>query len=202
MKNIPWLLLALTGSWSGVLVASPIYYEAVNLADSTPGVDLWRYDYTIGNDTPFDLFGFTIYFDFDLYDFNLVEDAPGSGDFIVDPADSSAPAAWDAFVAPDANILGVEEDGFYDLFNPLDVITPGSPLLGGFSVTFAFNGSGTPGSQFFEYFGVDGSGQVISGSSFTQLINAPQPVPEPGMLMMFVVGLLAMARRTGGVARI
>ena len=196
MKKIPWLVVSLAGLWSSVASGSPIFYEVTDVADTAPGVDLWRYDYTIGNDTPFHLSGFTIYFDFDLYDFNLIEDSPGSGDFIVDPADSTAPSGWDAFVAPDADILGVQEDGFFDLFNPFDVIEPGAPLISGFSVTFAYTGSGTPGSQFFEYFGVDASGAAISGSSFTQLLVGPAPVSEPGMLLTFVIGLLALNRHT------
>lgn len=173
--------------------ASPIFYEAVDLADTTAGIDLWRYDYTIGNDTPFDLNGFTIFFDFDLYDFNLIESPAGSGEFIVDPLDSTAPLGWDEFVAPNASILGVEEDGFFDIFSALG-IAPGDPLIGGFSVIFAFNGSGVPGSQFFEFFGTDTVGNDITGSSFTQLMGGPQPAPEPGILFLIFAGLLPLAR--------
>lgn len=191
MKRHRWLLL-LPSLWlSAIAGANPIFYEAVDLTDTTAGVDLWRYDYTVGNDTPFELFAFTIYFDFDLFDFNLVMSMTDPGEMIVDPMDSTAPAPWDSFVAPNVDILGVQEDGFFDISNALGVLAPGSELITGFSVTFSFNGTGTPGSQFYEYFGVDASGDTFSNSSFTQLMDTPAPVPEPGTLLLMIAGLAA-----------
>ncbi len=175
--------------------ASPIFYSATDLTDTTAGVDLWQYDYSIGNNTGFDLSAFTIYFDFDLYDFQLTETFPGSGDFEVGSSEYAPPASWDAFVAPDVDILGVLEPGFFDVSSLTGGIASGSGLIDGFSVTFAYTGFGTPGSQFFEYFGVDANGESIVGSSFTQLMGSVQPIPVPGTLALVLVGLVALNRQ-------
>ncbi len=175
--------------------ASPIFYTASDLVDTTAGVDLWQYDYSIGNDTGFDLSAFTIYFDFDLYDFQLSETFPGSGEFFVGASEYTAPDSWDAFVAPDVDILSVLEPGFYNLSNLIGSVSSGTPLLDGFSVTFAYTGFGTPGSQLFEYFGSDALGNPIEGSSFTQLLGGTQPIPAPGTLALMLIGLIAVARQ-------
>lgn len=175
--------------------SSPIFYTTTDLNDGVSGVDLWQYEYFIGNDTGFDISTFSIYFDFELYDFQLSETFPNSGDFFVADSEFTAPDTWGAFVAPDVDILGVLEPGFYNISSLTGPLNSGTPLLDGFSVTFAFDGFGMPGSQFFEYFGTDASGNPIEGSSFTQLLNAPQPVNSPGTLVLVLVGLLAMARQ-------
>ena len=196
MKLFRRLLLTLVASTGVLAQASPIFYEAVDLVDTTPGVDLWRYDYTVGNDTGFSLDAFTIYFDFDLYDFALTETSPGSGEFEVGVSEYSNPVDWDAFVAPDVDILGVLEPGFFDISSLTGGIDSGSALISGFSVTFAFTGFGEPGSQFFEYFGTDVNGMSIEGSSFTQLMGGVQPIPLPGTLALIMAGLFALSRQT------
>ncbi|MDH3589389.1 MAG: hypothetical protein OEQ74_08290 [Gammaproteobacteria bacterium] len=140
----------------------------------------------MGNDTAFDLNALTIYFDFDLYDFNLIESPAGSGEFIVDPLDSISPGGM-VLLLPTLKSWGFRKMGFST--------SPGDPLLGGFSVTFAFNGIGTPGSQFFEYFGTDSAGNNITGSSFTQLMGGPQPMHEPSVLLLLATGWLVFARQ-------
>ena len=183
MKIIRWGLLLLGLSLSGTAVASPIFYETVD-----EGGGRWTYNYTAGNDTAFDIEEFTIYFDYGLYEFVLVDD--GFGGQEVDPNDYDAPADWDPIVAPTDIILGVEEDGFYDAFAFGDLLFPGN-LIPGFSVSFTYLGLGTPGSQFFEYFGYDAADNDIFGDSFTELRDdTPQPVPEPGTLLLMSLGLL------------
>ncbi len=188
MKGIHWGLLFLSlllGSLlGGIAVANPIFYEAVN-----EGGDQWRYNYTIGNETSFEIEQFTVYFDYDLYEFSLVASQ-------VDPNVYEAPGDWDAFVAPTDIILDVEEDGFFDAFSLVDLVVPGD-LISGFSVSFTYLGSGMPGSQFFEFFGFDVDGNEVSGDSFTELMSMAQPVPEPGTLVLMGLGLLVfLGKRT------
>lgn len=189
------LLLFLLAATCTSANASPIFYTATDLDDGLSGVDLWQYEYSIGNDTGFDLTAFAIFFDFDLYDFQLSETFPNSGDFFVADSEYTAPDDWEAFVAPEADILGILEPGFYNISNLIGSVSSGTSLLGGFSVTFAYTGIGTPGSQFFEYFGTDALGEPIEGSSFTQLLTGPQPVNSPGSLVLILIGILAMGRR-------
>ena len=73
--------------------ATTILYEATDLADTTSGEDLWQYTYTV-SDFVFDTdYGFTIFFDYQLYA-NL-EDPPPSVNSDWDPIvwqpDSSIP---------------------------------------------------------------------------------------------------------------
>ena len=103
--------------------ANPIYYEATN-----EGGDRWRYDYTVANNTIFDIEQFTIYFDYLLFDFALVPSFDDPDELEVDANDYQGPPGWDVFVAPDADILGVEEDGFFDAFALSVLLAPGDAL--------------------------------------------------------------------------
>lgn len=165
--------------------ANPIYYQVSN-----EGGDRWRYDYTVANNTLFEIEQFTIYFDYTLYDFALLPSAAFPGEFEVDANDYQGPPGWDVFVAPDADILGVEEDGFFDAFALGDLLEPGD-VLGGFSVSFTYRGAGAPGRQFFEFFAYDAQGNDIFGESFTRPLLA-SPVPEPSPLSLCLLGLLLL----------
>ena len=190
-KLLLWLLVAPV--FSGAAIASPIFYETTDL-----GGNQWRYDYTVGNDTLFDIEEFTIYFDYGLYEFALIEWDPGNfpGEFEVDPDTYDYPDDWDAFVAPTDIILGDEEDGYYDALALFDLISPGD-LISGFSVDFTFLGEGTPGEQFFEFFGFDESGGEVFGESYTQrmITEPPVAVPAPATGALLALGTLALFSR-------
>lgn len=164
--------------WTAQAVASPIFYEVESLGDGA-----WRYAYAVGNDTGAPIESFRIYFEYGLYEFDLIGVEPFRE---VDTGTYAAPADWEAWVAPPDSILGEELDGFYDAFAWVDPIAPAG-LLSGFNVSFSYLGGGTPGSQFFElldFFGTD-----VLGSGFTQRTPVVA-VSEPGTPALLAVGLL------------
>ncbi len=189
--KIRTLALALVGVISaGALQASPIYYTATDLADTTVGDDLWRYDYEVANETGLVLDRFEVFFDIDDYDFNLVSTPLGDE---VDPADYSAPAGWEGLMLPDdpfflADGIFIINQAFFD---PIGEILDGDAVTG-FSVTFIWRGIGTPGSQPFDFF--DDPFFDPAGSDFTQL-RQTTGVPEPATGALLGLGLLALLSR-------
>jgi hypothetical protein len=129
--------------------AVTIAYEESDLPDTTPGEDLWKYNYTVSNHLFALNEGFSIFFDPLKYS-NLENPAP--------PVNSD----WDVLVLqPD---VFLPDDGVYDA-----LALAGNPsLLDAFSISFVWLGAGTPGSQPFslhdEMFNI-----VTTGST---LVNA------------------------------
>ena len=144
--------------------AIQISYETVNLADTTPGENLWQYSYTV-EDYSFDMdYGFTIYFDYLLYS-DLEDPAPYVND------------DWDPIVwQPDT---AIPDDGAYDALALEDVAS----LADSFDVSFVWLGSDVPGSQFFEVYDPDFN-IIRSGET--------APVPEPATLLLVGSGLLGL----------
>jgi hypothetical protein len=137
-----------------------IEFIATNLSDTTPGEDLWRYDYKVQGTFAQSQF-FDIYFDPLLY-----------GPLTAGPAPNSD---WDAAILQQPNPANLPpfDRGMFDGF----ALVNNPSLAGTFSVTFVYLGSGTPGSQPFEVFDAD-SNLLADESGFTFVI------PEPSTLML------------------
>ncbi|WP_082439549.1 MULTISPECIES: PEP-CTERM sorting domain-containing protein [unclassified Massilia] len=110
---------------------------------------------------------FTIYFDYNSYA-NLVL--------------SSSPAGFDSLlVQPDT---ALPSDGFLDVLALTGGIVFTSPQ-GGFSVSYLYTGTGTPGSQRFDI--IDSTTFETISSGFTSA-SSPNDIPEPGTLALFTLG--------------
>ena len=108
--------------------AAAITYVATNVADTTPGQDLWEYTYQVSLANFASGEGFTVNFDRNFY--ALLQSPPP----IVN-------ADWDAItIQPD---LPLHSDGFYDAL----ALRNSPSLADPFKVRFVWLGSGTPGAQ-------------------------------------------------------
>jgi hypothetical protein len=141
----------------------------------------WKYDYSIAaaaSDAPID--EFTIFFDSTRYANLAIE---------------SSPLDWDPLIIqPDT---GIPADGFFDALALQFGINPGTQR-NGFSVSFDFLGTGTPGAQRFDI--VDSSTFATISSGFTTAaVVTPPPtsnVPEPSSfaLVGLALGLISAFR--------
>ncbi|NNF17408.1 MAG: hypothetical protein HKN70_11730 [Gammaproteobacteria bacterium] len=168
--------------------ASPIFYEVENLGGTT-----WQYTYHVGNDTagPIDLF--SIFFDIDLYSFDLISGPTG---FEVDPAVYAGPADWDVSVAPPDPFFPGPADDQPGIFNGVALAAPVNPgdLLSDFTIVFDWLGPGAPGSQPFTLFGTDLL-PVFDDNFFTQPLPVVS-VSEPHFVLPgFFLLLLAVWRQ-------
>lgn len=163
-------MMAATAAWA----APAVIFVATDLADTTVGQDLWRYDYTLSG--PVDAFGSV----------NLLFGHASYADLLSQTTDATL-SLLDT--QPDAGLLA---DGVV-------FVTPTNGLLAGdttaLSVQFVWLGQGAPGSQPFEV--VDGNGSPAgSGRSAAPAVNG---VPEPSALALALTALLALrALRRGG----
>jgi len=154
------------GLWcSSVAAAATITYQASDLPDTTPGEDLWQYQYTVNaNLHAFD--GFNVFFSPALYASLEASPAPPNADWFVTtvPIDAALPA-----------------DGVYNAL----ALSDNPALSPPFSVSFVWLGSGTPGAQTFEIFDPT---FTITETGVTTLAA----VPEPASVALLCVGLLAV----------
>ena len=137
---------------------------------------LWQYTYAV-SDFVFDTdYGFTIFFDYQLY--TNLEDPP-----------PSVNSEWDTIVwQPDLSIPGGGDDGAYDAL----ALADGASLADSFTVSFVWLGSGTPGAQSFDVY--------YSSNTIFNTIDSGQsaPVPEPATILLVgsgLVGLVALKRK-------
>jgi hypothetical protein len=156
-------LLVAASAWAGPSVT----YDLKNVDDVTPGVDLWRYNYTVNG--PLDLGGrVTLVFSYLLYS-DLVSSS-------VDPNVGFAPDTQ-----PDS-FLGV--DGLVEMTSFIGLLASETHI---WSVDFVWLGAGTPGSQLFQIY--DGGQDFVSEAQTA----ASGVVPEPAAASLVGAGLLALA---------
>lgn len=179
--------------------AATIKYTAINLTDLEADKDLWRYQYEVsGYDFKADD-GFSIYFEYDLFQ-DLQDPEP-----ILDPISPT----WDALVEERAlnEVGGVTSPGIYDVLSfyssgnaPLDVI---------FGVNFVWLGSGTPGSQAFEIYHLDldnpietldadGNPLPPTYPPIVDFSGDTEPVPDAGstaVALLLSISILVLSRR-------
>lgn len=180
MKSFRTLILALVllPLWAAQTVANPIYYEINKLTGTGSS---WEYTYTVDNNHSYVIDEFTVYFNASLYENLLV---------------TGSPSDWDGFAAqPEPGQTQLQDlEGFADwaVMSPAFPIASGE-MLGGFSVSFDYLGTGTPGSQFFETFGSnftflsDGNTEPLP-----PIANLPTPVPAPASIFLLGIGLTGL----------
>ena len=143
--------------------ATTITYDVNNIAGNR-----WEYVYTVNNDTlAGNILEFTVFFAASSYE-NLLADA--------------TPSDWNPLVIqPDTSLPA---DGFYDSLALVSGIAPNTSLSG-FTVSFDFLGSGTPGNQPYDIVDPATFETIVSGNTRLNSSN----VPEPGELPMLIIGV-------------
>ena len=145
--------------------ATSVKYTVASL-----GGNAWRYDYTLTNidlTRPFD--ELTVFFDPSVYE---LLSAP------------LAPAEWDPIVVqPDT---GIPSDGFYDVLKLSGPVTDISSISG-FSVSFRYLSTGSPGAQPFTL--LDSSGFITIQTGRTEVPGAVVVVPEPPTALLLLLGV-------------
>ena len=162
--NLASVLLLAATAHAGVI------YSAVDLGSPGPaGGELWQYTYSLQDYVPQQDVAVEILFD--PLQYNDLQNPP------------PAVSGW--------NIMSLQPDpnsGDAGRYSAL-ALENNAPVTGPFTVTFAFLGTGTPGSQPVEY------NQFASGGSFIGTIATDQtdPVPEPATALLIGSGLVAAA---------
>jgi hypothetical protein len=140
---------------------------------TTLGLGRWQYTYDVYNlHLPEKVKEFTIWFGVGSYDNLAIETQ-------IPPAGS-----WDEVVWQPEPFLG--DDGGYDALAEILSIDVGQNISG-FTVSFDWLGTGTPGSQFYE---------IIDPIDF-HTIDSGFTVPEPATLLLFGFGGMILRKRVG-----
>jgi len=161
MKKSPMVLIIV---FTVVLFCSPVNATVVNYDLVDLGGNNFEYVYAIENDTlQVPVEQFTIWFGFALYSNLAIE--------TLDPLT----AEWDEIVLPPEPLL--EDDGAYDA-KALDLGIGVDETINGFSVSFDWLGTESPGSQYYE---------IIDPVTF-ETIDSGFTVPEPTILLYLVLG--------------
>lgn len=139
--------------------ATSIIYDASDLGGGT-----WQYSYLVSDFTFNTDYGFTVYFDYGLYE-NIIP-ISDSGD-------------WDEISWEPDPLLGA---GAYDAL----ALTDGASLIDPFTVSFHWLGIGTPWehAQDFEIYYLDPFQIIETGTT--------SPIPEPGTLILLITVSLGL----------
>ncbi len=166
------------------LLCSTSFANAVIIESevSSLGGTEFQYDFNvINNDLVAGVEGFSVYFDYTLFE-------------IIDVV--ASPVDWDSFVA-DFGLL--PEDDFFDSFFLVDPIALGDSL-DGFSVSVNYLGTASApeaAGNLFEVY--DGNFAILEAGVTTEKVVIPppnpNPIPEPGMLSIFGLALLFAGMR-------
>ena len=147
-----------------------IEYEALDLVNTTPGTDLWQYNYYVSDHDFFTDQGFSIWFDPNLYN-NLTL--------------ASTSPVWNAIAVQPDTLL--PDAGYYDALAQVDHASLASP----FSVQFTWLGNGVPGSQRFDLYNLSNGNLVVTHSGDTVLRGSV--VPLPGSLWLLLSGMATVS---------
>lgn len=153
-----------------------IRYQAVDLADTTAGEDLWQYQYLVSGFTFPTSAGFDILFlTADGYKFGDLQDPPPSPN-----------AHWYVIsIQPDPSL---PDPGRLDALALMDNASTADRFL----IDFIWRGAGTPGSQPFEIF--DSALNVVDQGTTTSSVAAA-PEPATGLLLLAGLGAALGLRR-------
>jgi hypothetical protein len=136
------------------------------------GSGRWQYTYDVTNiGLTENIEEFIIWFDYGLYD-NLAIDT-------LSPFSDN----WDEIVIQPEP--AISDDGFYDAL-ALGIGIGQDQTISGFSVSFDWLGTGTPGLQFYE---------IVNPVTF-ESIDSGFTVPEPITLILFTFGLFGIKMNT------
>jgi hypothetical protein len=155
--------------------AAVILFTASNLTDTTPGEDLWLYQYRVSDFAFGAGQGFSITFDRDLFTKLQSPPTPVNG-------------GWNAItLQPD---LALSSHGLYDA----QALGASPSLANDFQVTAVWLGTGSPGSQAFTLYDLNFSplaqGQTVAA------------VPEPATSFLLASGLVLVALRLGQARKV